>query len=135
MRVVFPENGRDLRDTTTPAAMAQSLQQLTQDHLLASKQQDLLLTWLKNNTTGDSRIRAGVPKGWIVGDKTGTGDYGSTNDIGIIWPPKCSPIVVAIYLTQNKKDAVKREDIIASATRMVLSAFANTDQCIKLKYS
>ena len=126
----------DPRDTTTPAAMAQSLQQLTQGHhLLAAKQQDLLFTWLKNNTTGNSRIRAGVPRGWVVGDKTGTGDYGSTNDIGIILPPKCSPIIVAIYLTQNKKDAVKREDIIASATRILLSAFANTDQCIKLKYS
>lgn len=47
----------------SPAAMLQSLQQLTQGHLLAAKQQDLLLIWLKNNTTGDSRIRAGVPNG------------------------------------------------------------------------
>jgi beta-lactamase class A len=98
---------------------------------LAVPQREQLVTWLKNNTTGDARIRAGVPKGWIVGDKTGTGSlYGTTNDIGIIWPSKCAPIVVAIYYTNNKKDATKREDIIASVTRSLISEFAQTDRCI-----
>jgi len=124
----------DTRDTTTPAAMANSLQHLVLGSVLALPQREQLQTWMKNNTTGDTKIRAGVPKGWIVGDKTGNGEYGTTNDIGIIWPPKCSPIVIAIYLTQNKKDAVKREDVIASATRIVLAELANTDQCIKQNY-
>ncbi len=114
----------DLRDTTTPAAMEKSLQRLALGDTLATPQRTQLQTWLKNNTTGNSRIRAGVPKGWIVGDKTGTGDYGTTNDIGIIWPPKSSPIVVAIYFTQNKKDAAPRDDVIASATRILMAAFA-----------
>lgn len=125
----------DTRDTTTPAMMAASLQRLTLGNLLASPQREQLQVWMKNNTTGNTKIRAGVPQGWIVGDKTGNGQYGTTNDIGIIWPPKCPPIVIAIYLTQNKKDAVKREDIIASATRIVLNEFANTDQCVKQNYS
>ncbi len=113
----------ELRDTSTPAAMEKSLQRLTLGNVLASPQREQLQAWLKSNTTGDSRIRAGVPKGWIVGDKTGTGNYGTTNDIGIIWPTKCSPIVVAIYFTQNKKDAAPRDDVIASATRILMSAF------------
>ncbi len=124
----------DLSDTSTPAAMEKSLQQLALGEILASPQRELLLAWLKSNTTGDARIRGGVPKGWIVGDKTGSGFYyGITNDIGIIWPPKCAPIVVAIYFIHNKKDAVKREDVIASATRILLDEFARTDQRIKLK--
>jgi len=105
----------DLRDTTTPKAMEKSLQRLVLGNTLALPQRQQLQTWLKENTTGNARIRAGVPKGWVVGDKTGTGDYGTTNDIGIIWPPKCSPIVVAIYFTQNKKDATPRDEIIAHA--------------------
>lgn len=126
----------NVQDSSTPAAMASSLQQLAFGDVLASPQRDLLLTWMKDNTTGDARIRAGVPTGWIVGDKTGTGFYyGTTNDIGIIWPPKCAPIVVAIYYTHNKKDAVKREDVIASATRIVLDEFAHTDKCIKVNMS
>jgi beta-lactamase class A len=61
-------------------------------------------------------------EGWLVGDKTGTGNYGTTNDIGIIWPPKGSPIVVAIYFTQNKKDAAPRDDVIASVTRILINS-------------
>lgn len=120
----------DLRDTSTPLAMQHSLQQLALGKALAKPQREQLLAWLKGNTTGNLRIRAGVPKGWVVADKTGSGDYGTTNDIGIIWPPKCHPIVLAIYFTQKKKDAVPRDDVIASATRIVVDAFAEKDSCI-----
>lgn len=121
----------DVRDTTTPMAMGKSLQQLVLGNILDIKQRKILTSWLKNNTTGNSRIRAGVPNGWIVGDKTGTGDYGTTNDIGIIWPPKCAPIVIAIYYTQNKKDAKPKESVIASATHLLINDFAMNDKCIK----
>jgi beta-lactamase class A len=123
----------DIRDTTTPQAMAISLQRLIFGDVLASPQREQLQAWLKDNTTGNFRIRAGVPKGWVVGDKTGGGkDYGVTNDIGIIWPPKCSPIIVAIYFTQNKKDVPHREDIVAAVTRIVLQEFAKADSCMKI---
>ena len=125
----------DLRDTTTPAAMSNSLQQLTIGNTLSLPRRELLLSWLKNNTTGNSRIRAGVPTDWVVGDKTGTGDYGTTNDIAVIWPPKCPPIVVAIYFTQNTKDAISRDDILASVIRILIRAFAKTDQCVRLNLS
>jgi beta-lactamase class A len=120
----------DLRDTSTPKAMANSLQKLTLGNALSLPQREQLQIWLKSNTTGDARIRAGVPENWIIGDKTGTGDYGTTNDIGIIWPPKCSPIVIAIYFTQNKQDAAPRDDVIAAATRIVVNEFAQSDKCI-----
>ena len=97
---------------------------------MAATERKQLITWMKGNTTGNNRIRAAVPKGWVVADKTGSGSYGITNDIGIIWPPKCSPIIVAIYFIQNKKDASSQDDVIASATRAVLDEFARTDQCI-----
>lgn len=119
-------------DSTTPAAMERSLQKLTLGDVLAIPQREKLLTWMKANVLGQGRIRAGVPKGWIVGDKTGTGfHYGTTNDIAIIWPPKCSPIILAIYYSHNKKAAPKREDILASATSLLIAEFAKSDQCIK----
>jgi beta-lactamase class A len=120
----------DLRDTTTPLAMEKSLRNLTLENALPIPQRKQLQTWLKSNTTGDTKIRAGVPKNWIVGDKTGSGSYGTTNDIGIIWPPKCSPIVVAVYYTQNKKDAVANKDIIASAIRIIIEEFSQTNKCL-----
>lgn len=122
----------DLRDTSTPAAMERSLQLLAFDKILAVPQQIKLKKWLKSNTTGNLRIRAGLPKDWIVGDKTGSGKYGTTNDIGIIWPPKCSPIIIAIYFTQTKKAAAPRDDVIATTTRIILDYFAHADRCLRL---
>ena len=98
---------------------------------MASPQREQLQTWLKNSTTGEARIRSGMPKNWLVGDKTGSGNYGATNDIGIVWPPNCQPIIIAIYFAQNKKDASLREDVIASATKMIINEFAHSDQCVK----
>lgn len=120
-------------NTTTPAAMKKSLQDLAFGQILPPSQQKELLTWLKHNQTGNARIRAGVPKGWIVGDKTGTGaTYGATNDIGIIWPPKCQPLIVAVYFKQNEKDAAPQSRVVASATRLILEEFAKTNSCIHL---
>lgn len=111
----------DPRDTTSPAAMAKSLQQLLFGNTLGLQQREQLKIWLKGNTTGDARIRAGVPKGWVVGDKTGTCSYGTANDVGIIWPSTGDPIIIAIYFTQKEKDATPRNDIIASVTQILTS--------------
>jgi beta-lactamase class A len=121
----------NLNDSATPKSMANSLQKLAFTDALAKPQRELLISWLKATTTGDFRIRAGVPKGWVVADKTGTGSaYGTTNDIGIIWPPKCAPIILAVYYTSDDKKAVKREDIVASVTRIVLSDLVKHAPCM-----
>lgn len=116
----------DIQDTSTPLAMATSLQRLGLESGLLNTQREQLQSWLKNNKTGDLRIRAGVPRNWIVGDKTGTCKFGTTNDIGILWPPNGLPIVLAIYFTQNEENAAPREDILASVTRIILSAMSDT---------
>jgi len=114
----------DERDTTTPAAMEKSLQRLTLGNALALPQRVQLVAWLKGNTTGSKRMLAGVSKDWIVGDKTGTGSYGTTNDAGVLWPANGGASIVAvIYFTQNVKDAAPRDDVIAAATRIVIAAF------------
>lgn len=126
-------NPEDMQDTSTPTGMRISLQNLIFGDVLAKEQREKLIIWLVGNTTGDNRIRAGVPNGWVVGDKTGGGmDYGVTNDIGIIWPPNCKPIVIAMYLVQKQKDASRREDIIASATQVLINEYTKNDQCMRI---
>lgn len=121
----------NVMDSSTPKDMAKSLQKILLTSLLDKPQRDRLLYWLKNNTTGDLRIRSGVPKGWVVADKTGTGsDYGTTNDIGIIWPPQCAPIILAVYYTSNHQKAIQREDMIASVTHIVLNQWAKDAPCL-----
>lgn len=111
----------DLRDTTTPAAMAASLRVLVLGDALPAAQRAQLIEWLRGNKVGDKRIRAGVPAGWRVGDKTGTGDYGTTNDAGVMWPPSRAPIVLAVYYTQTRADAKAKDDVIATATRIAIA--------------
>jgi beta-lactamase class A len=112
----------DPRDTATPAAMALSLQRTALGNALPAPQREQLQQWLRGNTTGAHRIRAGVPDGWQVADKTGTGDYGTANDIAVLWPPQRAPIVLAVYHTQRQADAKPHDDMIVAATRVAMGA-------------
>jgi beta-lactamase class A len=114
----------DSRDTSTPAAMARTLQAVALGSALPSSQQESLQTWLRNCQTGAKRIRAAVPAGWEVGDKTGTGDYGTANDIAIIWPSSRKPIVLVINHTQEDATAKPRDDVVAAAARIAIGRFA-----------
>jgi beta-lactamase class A len=122
-------NPRVAHDTSTPKDMAISLEKLTMGNILEVSRREQLITWMRNNTTGNKRIRAGVPIGWVVADKTGSGDYGIANDIGIIWSPLCKSIILAIYTVQNKENAKKRDDIVASTTNVVFEEFSKKDSC------
>lgn len=114
------------QDTSTPKDMAISLQKLTLGDSLQQPQRAQLAMWMRNNTTSYKRMRAGAPIGWAVADKTGSGDYGVANDIGILWSPINKPVVLAIYTVQNNKKAKSRDDIVASVTSMVLDEFKVT---------
>jgi beta-lactamase class A len=109
----------DERDTTTPAAMAWTLQNLTLDNALAEPQRKQLVEWMKKNTTGGASIRAGLPTTWTVADKTGSGSYGTTNDIAVIWPENQPPVVLVTYFTQPQKEAKSRNDVLAAAAKIV----------------
>nr|1HZO_A Chain A, BETA-LACTAMASE [Proteus vulgaris]1HZO_B Chain B, BETA-LACTAMASE [Proteus vulgaris] len=118
----------DPRDTTSPIAMAKSLQALTLGDALGQSQRQQLVTWLKGNTTGDNSIKAGLPKHWVVGDKTGSGDYGTTNDIAVIWPENHAPLILVVYFTQQEQNAKYRKDIIAKAAEIVTKEISNSPQ-------
>ncbi len=108
-------------DTTTPQAMAHSLHRLALGDGLPAPQRAQLLAWMRANKTGDKRIRAAVPADWTVADKTGGGDYGSTNDIAVLQRPGKTPLILAIYFTQQRKNAPLRDDVVAAATRVALA--------------
>lgn len=124
----------DLRDTSTPESMVNSLRNLVLGNALALPQRQQLKSWLIHNTTGNVRIRAGVPKAWVMGDKTGTGDYGTTNDIAVICPPNCKPLILAVYFTQPKKNALPSDAIIAEATQFVIQEFSQHDFCLRNRF-
>jgi len=110
----------DERDTTTPAAMCADMQRLLLGNVLSESSRQQLEDWLRQNETGSQMIRAGVPKTWTVGDKTGRCGNGATNDVAIIRPPAGAPILVAIYSMGPASLADDRTAIVAEAARAVV---------------
>jgi beta-lactamase class A len=91
----------DLRDTTTPVAMARLLMRLSLGDALSEASRRQFNQWLIANTTGDRRIRGGLPQGWVAGDKTGAAGR-KTNDIAVIWPPGRKPLVVTAFYDEGR---------------------------------
>ncbi|TNH28702.1 class A beta-lactamase [Micromonospora orduensis] len=112
----------DRRDTSTARALAQDLRAYVVGDALEPADRDVLTGWLRGNTTGGELIRAGVPDGWVVGDKTGAGGYGTRNDIAVIWPPDRAPIVLAVLSSRDEKDASYDNALIAQAAEVVIAA-------------
>jgi len=91
----------DERDTTTPRAMAADIEKALLGDVLSEASRRQLEAWLIDDKVGDKRLRAGLPPSWRIGDKTGTGDRGTANTIGIIRPPDRAPIIAAVYYTES----------------------------------
>lgn len=114
----------DPRDTTTPEAMARSLGRLVLGDALVPASRALLTAWLVGCRTGDARLRAGLPGGWRVGDKTGSGERGTANDVAVLWPPGRAPLVLTVYLTGAETSPEARSATIAQVARAVAASLA-----------
>ncbi|MFP7171547.1 class A beta-lactamase [Terribacillus sp. 7520-G] len=111
----------ETQDTSTPKALAESLRAFTLGDSLPAEKRQLLIDWLKGNTTGDALIKAGVPEEWEVGDKTGAGAYGTRNDIAVLWPPDSDPIIMAVMSSRDEADAKYDDALIAKAAEEAVS--------------
>jgi beta-lactamase class A len=118
----------DERDTTTPAAMRDDLVRLLTRDVLSPASRRQLETWLAGNKTGAQMIRAGVPTTWRVGDKTGRGENGATNDVAVLRPPNGPPIFLAIYSVGSTAAASERTATVAEVARVVAEVFQADDQ-------
>ena len=111
----------DVRDTTTPAAMAADVQRILVGDALSPASRGTLQAWMSQTKTGRDLLRAGFPSSWQAGDKTGlggqhnaTGDSDTRNDVAIAWPPGRSPVIVCAYLTESRVNAAQRDGALAA---------------------
>lgn len=111
----------DPRDTTTPTAMAATWKALLLEDALSPASRRQLADWLIANKTGDRRLRAGLPPGWRVGDKTGNNGRDITNDVAIAWPPGRRPILLAVFHDRGG-DEDARNTVHANVARAVVAA-------------
>ncbi|MGK5519013.1 class A beta-lactamase [Micromonospora sp. URMC 107] len=111
----------DPRDTSSPRALGTTYQRIVLGDALPPEKRAVLRDLLERNATraGTQRIRAGVPRGWTVADKTGTGDYGTVNDIAVVWPTTSPPLVIAIMSSKATRDAEHQQALVADAAAYV----------------
>jgi len=112
----------DPRDTSTPAALTTGFRALLTGNVLSPAQRDRQLDWMRANAT--SALRAGLPAGWNSADKTGSGDYGTSNDVGVLFGPNGQRVLLAIMVRSRSADAevATLRPLVAPITAAVLPA-------------
>lgn len=100
----------EFRDTTTPAAMARTVARIVYGDVLPEAERAELKSWMVETQTGLNRVRAGLPEGWVAGDKTGSSGLIGTEynyiDIGFAEGPKGqNPITFACYFRARQTEA------------------------------
>lgn len=111
----------DLRDTTTPLAMARTVQRLVTGDRLSVSSRRTLEGWLRASETGTTRIRAGLPSAWTVGDKTGTcgGANPAFADVAVIrLSDGSAPYTLSVYLDRPAVGSAEADAAIADAARV-----------------
>lgn len=114
----------DRRDTTMPDAMVATMKRVLLGDVLKPVSCEKLIGWLKDSTTGLGRLRAGLPKDWVAGDKTGTGFNGPSVDNAIAWPPGRAPILMAVYVDARNATYQQREAPHARIAALIVKEFS-----------
>ena len=114
----FPPPG-DPHDTTTPAAMAGNLRRFILGKALSPTSRELLTGWMLGCKTGDNRLRAGLPKDWRVGDKTGNNGKDAFGDIAVTWSTRGDPVVICAYTRGGAPAARQVDNVFAEIGRFV----------------
>jgi beta-lactamase class A len=99
------------QDTSSPRAMTRLLGTLLLGDALGAASRAKLEGWMRACSTGERRLRAGLPAGWVVGDKTGTG-HTQTNDLAILRPPGRAPLLVTAYYEAGIPPDEEREGVL-----------------------
>ncbi|MBP6620940.1 MAG: class A beta-lactamase [Alcaligenes sp.] len=118
----------DPRDTTTPQAMVQTLQNLVLGDALEPHARERLIAWLRNNKVGGPLLRAGVPEDWTMADRTGAGGFGTRGVVAVIWPPKRAPLIAAVYVTETEAPMEDSNTAIAMIGKAIAASVAQKDQ-------
>jgi beta-lactamase class A len=116
-RAAAEHYARDLRDTSTPDAMASLLVHFYRNNLLKPETTKLLLGMMRRCQTGDARLKGLLPAGTDVAHKTGTA-MGIINDVGVITLPNgAGHIAIVVFIKGSKSSGAECGRSIAEVAR------------------
>ncbi|ANJ27212.1 hypothetical protein ATC03_11255 [Agromyces aureus] len=110
----------DVRDTTTPDDIALLYSALLLEDAAGVLASSRLREWMLRTATSGARMRAGLTPPYELADKTGGGEYGVVNDAGVLWRPGREPLTLVILTRTDRADAVRNNEVVAEATRIVV---------------
>jgi beta-lactamase class A len=129
-RAAFERYVADPVDGATPRGIVGALSRLQRGELLTPHSTRRLLSIMSQTRTGRQRLTGGVPAGWRIAHKTGTGQvYGSTqtgyNDIGIVTAPDGSSYAVAVMIRRTAAPLGERMQLMQNTVRAIAEYHRN----------
>jgi beta-lactamase class A len=123
-RAAFERYVADPVDGATPRGIVTALARLQRGELLSARSTQRLLSIMSQTRTGRQRLTGGVPAGWRIAHKTGTGQvYGSTqtgyNDIGVVTAPDGSSYAVAVMIRRTAAPLPERMRLMQNTVRAI----------------
>lgn len=113
----------DIRDTTTTNAMAVSLNKLLLGDALSESSRTQLKQWMEGNKVADGLLRASLPKGWSIADRSGASDYGVRGVISMAWSEAQAPLIITMYVRKNGTSLEERDRVISDIGHVVFSKY------------
>ncbi len=114
----------DIRDTSTPNSMNETLKALLFGGVLNKISQDQLLHWMQGNVVSNGLLRSILPKGWSIADRAGAGGFGSRGMTAVIWTTTRKPLIISIYMTQTALSMPERDKVMNEIAQHILTEFA-----------
>jgi beta-lactamase class A len=116
----------DPRDTSTPAAMVRNLATVILGRSLSDGSRNCLTNWMLDSPVTGKLLRAKLPSSWRVADKSGSGQNGTRNDIGILFAPAQAPLLLAVYCTGSQLSEPSRDEMIADVGAIVAAGLGHS---------
>jgi beta-lactamase class A len=119
--VINPEF--DLRDTTTTDAMSESLSKLLVGNTLSKKSREQLKSWMMDNKVADNMLRARLPEGWSIADRSGASDYGIRGITSMVWSKTQQPLFISIYVRKSNTTLDERSRVINEIGEVIFNRY------------
>ena len=115
----------DLRDTTTPKSIANTLNELLFGSTLSPMSQEKLKAWIVNNQVTGNLLRSVLPEGWNIADRSGVGGFGARSITAVVWSEHQSPIIISIYIAQTEVSMKERNEVIAKLGNSIFKVYTS----------
>lgn len=123
-------------DGTSPAAITAALSALSRGELLTPASTQRLLGLMAEARTGPRRLKGGLPPGWSIAHKTGTGqDFKGAsvgiNDVGLLTAPDGRTYAVAVMMRHTRHSVPERLAFMQSVSRAVAEQWSTETQTVQ----